>query len=343
MTPEEVAKALLNAEENAPQFGDILPPGEAVTIRVAGVQGDKGEPGDNGKDGERGPQGEKGEPGDDGRDGERGLQGDKGDKGERGEPGQDGVSVREAQAETLEADRPATAQFDPITGLLRLGIPRGPKGDTGGGGGRLPSTRDFPSRLFGGGGGGGISESQLTTAVSDHSSDTTDVHGISDTSVLLTESDTLDLFVGPPLLYWADRTLAMLGANDLTVMAFIVNRAVTVTQGHVYIGTSSGNIDIGILDDSYNRLGSSGSTAMGSTGLQTIPLTDPLDLVPGEKYYAAVAIDNTTAAIGAYFNSTVFSLQVAAGLVGRATSSFPIPATNSPASASSRMMAVYFT
>lgn len=102
MNLEDVAKALMLAEDNAPQFGDILQPGDAVTINVAGIPGPEGPPGVPGLDGApgrdgligpAGPQGPKGDPGTDGldgtpgKDGTRGPKGDKGDQGDKGEIG----------------------------------------------------------------------------------------------------------------------------------------------------------------------------------------------------------------------------------------------------------------
>ena len=54
MNLDELAKAIIGAEENAPQLGDILQPGKSVLLRVAGVQGlqgDHGDKGDPGRDG----------------------------------------------------------------------------------------------------------------------------------------------------------------------------------------------------------------------------------------------------------------------------------------------------
>jgi hypothetical protein len=71
------------------------------------LQGEKGDPGQDGIDGRDGLQGEKGDPGQDGIDGRDGLQGEKGDpgqegidgrdglQGEKGDPGQDGPGIAE--------------------------------------------------------------------------------------------------------------------------------------------------------------------------------------------------------------------------------------------------------
>ena len=117
MNLDELAKAIIGSEENAPRFGDILQPGQSVALRVSGIQGvpgdkgdkgDKGDPGQDGRDstvpGARGIPGQdgadstvpgpRGIPGKDGADstvpgpkGERGDRGEKGDKGEKGDPG----------------------------------------------------------------------------------------------------------------------------------------------------------------------------------------------------------------------------------------------------------------
>jgi hypothetical protein len=103
----------------------------------------------------------------------------------------------------------------------------------------------------------------------------------------------------------------------------IIRAQYTVKTIGVYIGTSSGNLDVGIYLPNGTRIVSSGSTAAGTgSAVQSINITDTT-LSPG-LYYAALACDNTTIQIGAKAN------QAGANLVrGQFTenSAFALPAT----------------
>lgn len=71
----------------------------------------------------------------------------------------------------------------------------------------------------------------------------------------------------------------------------------TVTGVRLVIRTSSGNLDVGIYDNSGNRLVSTGEVASPGAGdAELIDLTD-IYLSPG-IYWLAVAADNNTVAYG---------------------------------------------
>jgi hypothetical protein len=98
---------------------------------------------------------------------------------------------------------------------------------------------------------------------------------------------------------------------------------VTVQRILVQIGgTSSGNLDVGIYDESGNKKVSAGTTAMGTANqVQSITLTATV-LAPG-RYYLAIAVDNTTAVL--YNTTGVFNRQ--AGVKEQTLAALPLPTT----------------
>lgn len=107
----------------------------------------------------------------------------------------------------------------------------------------------------------------------------------------------------------------------------------TVTKLNLYIGTSSGNIDVGIYTDSGGlpsaRLWSRGGVASPGTSNRSILISagspSTLTLNPG-TYWLAVAADNNTVQFA--FSGT----QLPVGLTASAASAYPLPATiSSPA------------
>lgn len=137
----------------------------------------------------------------------------------------------------------------------------------------------------------------------------------------------LDLFVGPmdPRLM----SVAMVNvANAARATQFQVNRTITVAKATVNINTSSGNLDLGILDNAGNRLGSTGSVASPGTGGRKFSLTAPVTLFPGQQYWAVYSTDNAT---GKIFVAPFGPVVTAAPDMTTATlglywlTSFPIP------------------
>jgi len=118
-----------------------------------------------------------------------------------------------------------------------------------------------------------------------------------------------------------------IAANRAIYLPFMVEAAVTAYMMAIEVTVQSGNCDIGIYDaTSTSRLVSMGSTAVGAAGIQTFNITDTL-LYPG-VYYAALNIDNVTAAVtrssavSALWLQSVGAQQQAVGAV-----TLPDPAT----------------
>lgn len=123
-------------------------------------------------------------------------------------------------------------------------------------------------------------------------------------------------------------------ANQMFAFPIAVASPKTLTKILVPIGTtSSGNIDVAVLDSTGARLSSAGSTAMGSTStMQTFDITD-VALSPGTGYYVAVAVDNIT---GTLVQTTgIVPGQAQLGGWRIKTAAFPIAATNTLAAPSS--------
>lgn len=122
-------------------------------------------------------------------------------------------------------------------------------------------------------------------------------------------------------------------ANTAYTLAITVPVACTITKVAVYIGTSSGNIDVGIYNSSGTRLGSSGSVASPGTGSRLISLSSSVDLTPG-FYYLAVAADNATISLGRYSTDNLLGS-------GAVATSFPLPSTlTTPIAVSSRAYSI---
>lgn len=121
-------------------------------------------------------------------------------------------------------------------------------------------------------------------------------------------------------------------ANQVYATRVRVGRAVTVTTMTIYVGTASGNVDLGIYTSADNgvtltRVGSTGSTAVaGASANQTISLTTPVTLLPGVDYYLAAAVDNGVASFG-QFQTTVAPATALGNLTLTKTASFPLPAS----------------
>ncbi|MFP4642675.1 MAG: hypothetical protein ACLFPU_10970 [Dehalococcoidia bacterium] len=63
--------------------------------------------------------------------GEKGSEGSEGPEGPEGPEGEPGTGIEDVKVETLEPGASATADFDPSTGVLTLGIPQGEEGPEG--------------------------------------------------------------------------------------------------------------------------------------------------------------------------------------------------------------------
>jgi hypothetical protein len=107
-----------------------------------------------------------------------------------------------------------------------------------------------------------------------------------------------------------------------------VQPALSVTKLSVFIGTASGNVDVGIYSSdgtTLTRLVSSGSTAAaGASAVQTITVASAA-LVPSFSYYLAVAPDNAIVTIGRVAITSAIS--ALGKRVQAFTSGFPLPST----------------
>lgn len=88
-------------------------------------------------------------------------------------------------------------------------------------------------------------------------------------------------------------------ASDLAIyIPFEIYEEATITQLLWWVGaTSSGNLDVGVYDDQFNKIVSAGNTAMSATVnvIQELNVTDTV-IQPG-RYYLAGKLSNTTGTI----------------------------------------------
>lgn len=115
-------------------------------------------------------------------------------------------------------------------------------------------------------------------------------------------------------------------ANRVHLTSFTLLAPVTVTGAKCQIVTSSGNFCLGLYDSAGNRLGTTGSVAVPSTGVATISLTASVDLVPGERYWTAIVFDNATASTF-YAGISTHALLGDMGLNTFVDSTFPLAAS----------------
>ncbi len=115
-------------------------------------------------------------------------------------------------------------------------------------------------------------------------------------------------------------------SNLLIGVPFVLQAPAVVRQLISMNGaTASGNIDMGILDESGNLLTSAGSTAQSGTSTVQVYNVSDVALAAGTLYYVAVAMDNTTGTLYRWAPTNAgFGRMV--GLVQMATA-FPIPSS----------------
>jgi hypothetical protein len=98
---------------------------------------------------------------------------------------------------------------------------------------------------------------------------------------------------------WSD------AANALLAFPFVLEATTTIYKGFACTGTSAGsNFEVGILNDAFGKIVSSGTTAAGAVANVAVvaDLTDTT-LPPG-LYYAAMSCDATTTNRWVRFNNT---------------------------------------
>lgn len=133
----------------------------------------------------------------------------------------------------------------------------------------------------------------------------------------------------PALSQAANSPFVMGGANQGIFVAVIPSRNVALALLNWAPGAISGNYDIGIYDNSGNRLWSLGSTVVTS-GAKVTTVSPTLNLVAGTTYWVGFTYDNTTAQIYG-LSSAGGSYQgqlLGGGQFARTVSSvFPLPST----------------
>lgn len=127
---------------------------------------------------------------------------------------------------------------------------------------------------------------------------------------------------GPASQAWGTANLALY--FPVTIQAPVVFTHACVANG----ATASGNVDIGLYDDAWNRLTSTGSTAQSGTGtVQVIDITDIL--VPPGRYYIALALSSATGTVQA--NASGNAMLGASMGWAQEASALPLPSTATPA------------
>lgn len=120
-----------------------------------------------------------------------------------------------------------------------------------------------------------------------------------------------------------------LTANRAFLALVRVGRAIPMSQLSVYVGTSSGNLDVGVYvsdGTTLTRLASAGSTAMAGTNTTQTIAVSAITLSPGQNYYFAVALDNGTGTIGRAGTPGASIGSLGLRTISR-DASFPLPAS----------------
>lgn len=139
---------------------------------------------------------------------------------------------------------------------------------------------------------------------------------------------------GPP-------TSATWTANQMNGYPVVVTRGITIRKLYSANGaTASGNIDVGVYDESYNKVISSGSTAQAGAGaLQEFDVADTP--ISAGLYYVVFALDNAT---GTVYRSESISTPFHNLLGGiRQSSAFALPATLAPTAVPSSVPFIGFS
>lgn len=107
-------------------------------------------------------------------------------------------------------------------------------------------------------------------------------------------------------------------------------KAQVFTNGHIFVVSSNGNLDIAIYSDDgaqYARMASTGSTAVsGTNAIQTVALSSSFTAMPGVDYWATLVLDGTASIAriaGLHAAFTGFRNRVLA----KASANIPAPAT----------------
>lgn len=119
------------------------------------------------------------------------------------------------------------------------------------------------------------------------------------------------------------RSLPWPASNDAYIVPFRIAEPFNAQWAWVHNGNAvNGNLDIGIYDEHFNRLVSSGSTAQaGINVVQAINITDTL--LPTGVYFLALAMDNIVGEV-MRFDAIAVNYALFAGIGGMANA-FPLP------------------
>lgn len=115
-----------------------------------------------------------------------------------------------------------------------------------------------------------------------------------------------------------------LGAtNNAVFRPVIVPATLTLTGIGYTCGASSGNLSVGVYDETFNRLATSGAVAAPGTGRRNVSFTSPVVLTPG-RYWIAISQDNNT------MTYSTFTTVTYPGASRVQNSAHPLPSTASP-------------
>lgn len=121
-------------------------------------------------------------------------------------------------------------------------------------------------------------------------------------------------------------------ANIAILVPMRITETVTVVKMAVANGpTANGNLDVGIYDNTFTKLVSSGSTAQ--SGTDTIQILDIADtaLSPGTYYFALASSSTTATFAGSDFSGSQGAGDPKAWGVVQMAAAFPLPNTITPA------------
>lgn len=115
-------------------------------------------------------------------------------------------------------------------------------------------------------------------------------------------------------------------ANTAYYMPIVAAASLAVTSIKFFVGTQSGNYDIGVYDSTFAKVWARGSTAVPATGPATVLISagTPTSLtVTTGVYYLAFAADNGTAAVHITNGAAIST----GGIGYSKASSFPLPSS----------------
>lgn len=133
--------------------------------------------------------------------------------------------------------------------------------------------------------------------------------------------------------------VAYASANRAVYIPVLIPQRATFVKAFWWNGaTVAGNVDVGLYDDAWSRIASTGSTAQsGANSLQEVDITD--FAVPPGRYYLAFASSDATATF-----STVAApdaLRMPSIGAAQEASALPLPVTATPAVITQTIIPIY--